>query len=50
MRLEVKVKTENRRHTLVDDRARMGVVVLVGIGRVSREEPRVVPFAADDDA
>jgi hypothetical protein len=50
MGLKVKVKIENGRHTLVDDRAQMGVAVPFGMGRVSQEEPCVVPFAADDDA
>ena len=50
VRLEVKVKVEHGRHALVDDGSRARIAVLVGVGRVSREEPRVVSFAADDYA
>ena len=49
VRLQVKVKVEHGRHALVDDRAGSRVAVAVGEFRIGRVEPRVVPFAADDD-
>jgi hypothetical protein len=50
VRLEVEVKVQHRRHTLVDDGSRARVPVLVGEVRVGRVEARVVPLATDDDA
>lgn len=49
VRLEIKVVIEQGRHALVDDRARPRIPILVGVGRVGREESGVVSLAADDD-